>query len=163
MCLNRCISAAAAFFALSALTAYADKPHIYQHPALSQNLIAFAYAGDLWTVPRDGGRATRLTAGVGIETAPVFSPDGQTIAFTGEYDGNVDVFVMPASGGVPRRLTHHPGQDEAVGWTPDGKRVLFVSSRAVSIAMPWHPRRTGDGTCPTPATASRRSTELWLQ
>jgi tricorn protease len=91
----------------------------------------FSYAGDLWSVPREGGEAKRLTAGPGVETDPVFSPDGSLIAFTGEYDGNVDVFVMPASGGVPRRLTYHPGQDAAVGWTPDGKRVLFVSSRAI--------------------------------
>ncbi len=61
----------------------ATKPHIFQLPALSRDLIAFGYAGDLWTVPCAGGRATRLTTGVGIETAPVFSPDGNTIAFTG--------------------------------------------------------------------------------
>ena len=91
----------------------------------------FSYAGDLWSVPRGGGEAKRLTTAPGVETDPVFSPDGSSIAFTGEYDGNVDVFVMPAEGGVPRRLTYHPGQDGAVGWTPDGKRVLFVSSRAV--------------------------------
>ena len=91
----------------------------------------FSYAGDLWSVPRDGGEAKRLTAGQGVETDPIFSPDGSQIAFTGEYDGNVDVFVMPAGGGMPKRLTYHPGQDSPVSWTPDGKRVLFVSSRAV--------------------------------
>jgi tricorn protease len=104
---------------------------LLRNPALSRTQIVFTYAGDLWTVPRDGGEAKRLTTAPGVETDAVFSPDGSTIAFTGEYDGNVDVFVMPAAGGVPRRLTYHPGQDEAVGWTPDGKRVLFVSSRAV--------------------------------
>ena len=102
--------AAAVFFisivALSSPAAQpAPKPHIFQRPALSQDLVAFAYAGDLWTVPRAGGRATRLTIGVGIETAPVFSPDGKTIAFTGEYDGNTDVFTIPAAGGVP--TAHH--------------------------------------------------------
>jgi tricorn protease len=105
---------------------------LLRNPALSRTQIVFTYAGDLWTVPRDGGEAKRLTTAPGVETDAMFSPDGSTIAFTGEYDGNVDVFVMPAAGGVPRRLTYHPGQDEAVGWTPDGKRVLFVSSRAVS-------------------------------
>ena len=65
---------------------------------------------------------------MGVETDPVFSPDGTMIAFTGEYDGNQDVFVIPASGGVPKRLTWHPAHDAAVGWTPDGKNVLFVSS-----------------------------------
>src|SRR5580700_4994928 len=104
---------------------------LFRKPALSRTQIVFSYAGDLWSVPREGGEARHLTAGQGVETDPVFSPDGSLIAFTGEYDGNVDVFVMPAAGGVPRRLTYHPGQDAAVGWTPDGKRVLFVSARAI--------------------------------
>jgi tricorn protease len=107
----------------------ADKPHIFQRPALSHDLIAFGYAGDLWTVPREGGRATRLTTGVGIETSPVFSPDGNTIAFSGEYDGNTDVFTIPSTGGVPFRVTYHPAADVAVGWTPDGKQILFRSNR----------------------------------
>ena len=105
------------------------KPHLFQRPALSRDLIAFGYAGDLWTVPRSGGRATRLTTGVGIETAPVFSPDGKTIAFTGDYDGNTDVFTVPVTGGVPFRVTYHPAPDFAVGWTPDGKNILFRSNR----------------------------------
>ncbi len=112
-----------------AVTWAANKPHIFQHPALSRDLIVFGYAGDLWSVPREGGRATRLTTGVGIETAPVFSPDGSTIAFTGEYDGNTDVFTIPATGGVPFRVTYHPAPDSAVGWTPDGKQILFRSNR----------------------------------
>jgi tricorn protease len=107
----------------------ATKPHIFQRPALSRDLIAFGYAGDLWTVPRAGGRATRLTTGVGIETAPVFSPDGSTLAFTGDYDGNTDVFTIPATGGVPYRVTYHPAADFAVGWSPDGKQILFRSTR----------------------------------
>jgi tricorn protease len=108
------------------------KPHIFQHPALSRDLIAFGYAGDLWTVPRTGGRATRLTVGVGIETAPVFSPDGSTLAFTGEYDGNSDVFTIPVTGGIPYRVTYHPSADVAVGWTPDGKQIVFRSNRQAS-------------------------------
>jgi tricorn protease len=111
------------------LLAAPGKAHIFQRPALSKDLIVFGYAGDLWSVSRDGGRATRLTTGVGVETAPVFSPDGSTIAFTGEYDGNTDVFTIPAVGGVPFRVTYHPAPDNAVGWTPDGKRILFRSSR----------------------------------
>ena len=71
-----------------------------------------------------------MTTGVGFETYPVFSPDGSRIAFTGQYDGNVDVFVVPASGGVPQRLTYHPGVDIAIAWTPDGKNILFRSGRA---------------------------------
>src|SRR6059058_5375850 len=82
-----------------------EQPHILQRPALTETTIVFNYAGHLWTVPRAGGRATRLTAGVGLETSPVVSPDGQTIAFSGDYDGNTDVFTMPITGGVPRRVT----------------------------------------------------------
>ena len=104
-------------------------PLLMQHPTLSTTRIAFSYAGDLWTVSRTGGEAIRLTTGVGAEIDPYFSPDGRLLAFTGEYDGNIDVYVVPASGGVPRRLTYHPGVDRAAGWTPDGKQVLFVSGR----------------------------------
>src|SRR6201996_9370362 len=74
-------------------------PHILQQPSISKELIAFNYAGDLWVVPRAGGRATHLTTGIGIESQPIFSPDGRTIAFTGEYDGNTDVFTIPSTGG----------------------------------------------------------------
>ncbi|HEX8765568.1 MAG TPA: PDZ domain-containing protein [Candidatus Acidoferrum sp.] len=97
-------------------------------PTLSKTQIVFSYGGYLWSVPREGGDARQLTTG-GHESWPIFSPDGNWIAFTGEYDGNVDVFVMPAEGGEPRRLTWHPGGDSAVGWTRDGKRVLFISDR----------------------------------
>ncbi|HKF58600.1 MAG TPA: protease, partial [Blastocatellia bacterium] len=106
-----------------------DHHLLLQKPTVSRTQIVFGYAGDLWTVGREGGQASRLTTGVGIETDPVFSPDGKWIAFTGQYDGNTDVYVIPAGGGVPRRLTFHPGADQVVGWTPDGKRVLFRSGR----------------------------------
>ncbi len=114
----------------------AEKPLLAQHPSLSLTQIVFAYAGDLWLAPRDGGSATRLTAGAGIENDPSFSPDGTTIAFSGQYDGNTDVFVVPASGGVPRRLTYHPSPDEVVGWTPDGKRIIFRSGRSSASGIP---------------------------
>jgi tricorn protease len=106
-----------------------NEPHLLQRPALSQTQIVFNYAGDLWSVDRKGGRATRLTVGVGTETSPVFSPDGSTIAFTGEYDGNTDVFTIPALGGVPHRVTYHPSADAAVGWSPNGKEIMFRSDR----------------------------------
>ena len=107
--------------------AQSASPVLLRGPSVSQTQIAFSCGGDIWTVSREGGDAKRLTAGIGIERDPAFSPDGTQIAFTGEYDGNVDVYVVPAAGGVPRRLTFHPGDDEVVGWTPDGTRVLFRS------------------------------------
>ena len=106
-----------------------SKPYFLRKPAISKSLIAFSYAGDLWVVSREGGDARRITTGVGMETSPMFSPDGTQIAFTGDYDGNRDVYVIPANGGVPKRLTYHPGPDEVLGWTPDGKRILFRSNR----------------------------------
>ena len=102
---------------------------LLRDPSLSQTQIVFQFAGSLWTVSREGGEARRLTTG-GHERHPIFSPDGSLVAFSGEYDGNPDVYVVPASGGVPRRLTYHPGPDLALGWTPDGKQVLFRSWRA---------------------------------
>src|SRR5262245_1434293 len=103
-------------------------PLLLQKPTVSKTQIAFVYGGDLWTVGRDGGEATRLTTSAGIETNPCFSPDGSMIAFTGQYDGNTDVYVIPSIGGVPKRLTYHPGPDVTLGWTPDGKSVVFRSA-----------------------------------
>src|ERR1043165_4841148 len=118
-----------AFLALAVVSAADDEHLLLQKPTLSMTHIVFAYAGDLWSVPREGGDAAHLTSGNGSETDPAFSPDGASIAFTGEYDGNIDVFVMPASGGVPKRLTWHPAPDRVLGWTPDGKRIIFSSPR----------------------------------
>ena len=99
----------AAMFALSVVsifcqTLFADSnpPLLLRFPTVSKTQIVFNYAGDLWIVSRDGGEARRLTSGVGVEALPCFSPDGSMIAFTGEYDGNRDVFVIPATGGVPQ-------------------------------------------------------------
>ncbi|HUL75938.1 MAG TPA: peptidase S41, partial [Vicinamibacteria bacterium] len=86
-------------------------PLLLRQPALSRTQLVFNYAGDLWIVGREGGTARRLTAAVGDETNPCFSPDGTLVAFNGEYDGNQDVYVVPAAGGTPRRLTFHPAAD----------------------------------------------------
>jgi tricorn protease len=106
-----------------------DGKYLFQRPAMNDKEIVFGFAGDLWSVNRTGGTAVRLTTGIGVETDPVFSPDGTRIAFTGNYDGNTDVFTMPATGGIPKRLTYHPGPDSAVAWTPDGKNVIIRSGR----------------------------------
>lgn len=103
-------------------------PYLMRTPAVNRDRIVFHFAGDIWWVPRAGGAASRLTASPGTESSPHFSPDGTQLAFTGEYDGNTDVFVMPATGGVPRRLTAHPAADTVIGWSPDGKNVLFSST-----------------------------------
>lgn len=117
------------FCANVSVLAQSESPLLLRNPSISRDQIAFVSAGDLWIVGREGGDARRLTAGTGIETDPIFSPDGRLIAFTGEYDGNTDVYVVEVGGGVPRRLTYHPGADLATGWTPDGKSVLFRSQR----------------------------------
>ena len=82
-----------------ATSAQAASPaRLLQSPVLSATHLAFVSGGDVWVAPRGGGKAVRLTTGTGIEQAPSFSPDGQTIAFTGEYDGNTDVFTVPVAG-----------------------------------------------------------------
>lgn len=110
---------------------------LLRFPDVHGETIAFSHGGDLWTVPAAGGTARRLTTGDGLELFPRFSPDGQWIAFTGQYDGTTDVYVMPAAGGEPRRLTWYPSTDQSermgpdnlvLGWTPDGK-VLFRGLR----------------------------------
>src|SRR5215467_5540770 len=114
-------------YAALLLPSQSDPPLLLRFPTVSRSQIVFNYAGDLWTVSRDGGEARRLTAGIGIETLPYFSPDGTMVAFTGEYDGNRDVYVVAATGGVPRRLTYHPADEDVMGWTPDGSAVVFSS------------------------------------
>ncbi len=115
---------------VSASLSYSQAPLLLQHPTLSATQIAFVYAGDLWSVARSGGVAQRLTAGIGTVSRPAFSPDGSEIAFTGNYNGNSDVYLIPAGGGEPKRLTYHPSPDLVVGWTRDGKQVLFASNRS---------------------------------
>jgi tricorn protease len=110
-------------------TRASEPPQIFSWPALSAKHVVFGYAGDLWVVERTGGTPRRLTAGAGLESHPVFSPDGSQVAFAGEYEGNPDVYVVPIAGGQPRRLTYHPDPDLPVGWTPDGKSVVFRSTR----------------------------------
>jgi tricorn protease len=105
-------------------------PLILSRPAISAKHVVLGYAGDLWVVDRRGGDARRLSAGVGLETHPVISPDGSKVAFAAEYDGNLDVYVVPIAGGEPQRLTYHPDPDLPVGWTPDGRSILFRSTRA---------------------------------
>ncbi len=99
-----------------------------RYPDVSRSHITFVYAGDIWVVARDGGTAHRLSSPEGQEMFPRFSPDGSTIAFSGNYDGNTDVYAIPVLGGTPTRLTHHGMGDRIVDWHPDGSSVLYASS-----------------------------------
>ena len=113
----------------SALHAQIDA-RMLRMPDVSQTHLIFVYAGDIWSVEKAGGTARRLSTPQGEESFPRFSPDGRQIAFSGNYDGNQDVFVMPTSGGMPTRITHHPVPDRLIDWTPDGGSLLFASSMA---------------------------------
>jgi tricorn protease len=98
---------------------------LLRQPDVSRHGVVFVHAGDLWTVARSGGAARRLTATLGAESFPKFSPDGRWIAFT----RNGDVYVIPSGGGAERRLTWHPATDLVAGWTPDGRELLVHSDR----------------------------------
>lgn len=108
---------------------------LFRMPTLHDRTIVFASEGDLWiaALPDDLGAtipAHRLTAGQGIESHPVLSPDGASVAYAAQYEGNTDVYVMPIAGGTPTRLTFHPDVDVPMSWTPDGGQVIFRSPRA---------------------------------
>ncbi len=99
-----------------------------QFPDVSADRIVFSYANDLWLVPKAGGVATRLASPPGQETFPRFSPDGKTIAFVGNYEGNKDLYTIPADGaGVAFRVTHHPSGETLCDWSPDGQKLIFYT------------------------------------
>jgi len=118
-------------FTLSAQDINKEDTRLLSKPARSDSKIAFIYAEDLWVANKNGSSPKRLTVDDGIESNPVFSPDGSLIAFNAEYDGNTDVYVVPADGGVPERLSWHPGNDLVRDFTSDGSAVLFASQRSV--------------------------------
>ncbi|HOW39191.1 MAG TPA: PDZ domain-containing protein [Bacteroidales bacterium] len=116
-----------------------DDARLLRFPDINNNLVAFVYAGDIWTVNSSGGEARRLTSHEGLELFPRISPDGRWIAFSGEYSGSRQIFVMPSTGGIPRQLTWYNsvgimpprgGWDDVVlDWTPDSKQVLIRANR----------------------------------
>jgi len=108
---------------------FAAPLHLMRFPDVNENLVVFVHGEDIWSVPITGGIATRLTINDGEERFPKFSPDGSMIAFTGNYDGNADVYVMNIYGGEIKRVTFHPGYDEVIGWHPVKNKILFRSSR----------------------------------
>ncbi len=103
---------------------------LMRYPDIHDSVIAFVYGADIWTAPASGGVAVRITVHDGEEKYPKFSPDGSLIAFTGEYDGNPDVYVMDTYGGNIRRVTYHPGEDVVVGWNQQKNKILLRSSRS---------------------------------
>ena len=118
-----------------------DEARLLRFPAVGGGRIVFCYAGNLYSVDINGGRAVKLTSDVGYECFPKISPDGKTVAFTAQYDGNTEVYTIPITGGEPRRLTYSGlvGRDQVgermgpnnivMGWTPDGKQIVYRSKQ----------------------------------
>jgi tricorn protease len=123
-------------------------PLLLRNPSLSQDRIAFLYAGDIWLVARSGGEARRLTSIGTVSEGPYFSPDSSQIAYSTREHGLVDVYVIDSNGGVPRRLTWEPTGNIVTGWTPDGKNVLFASQHASNSVYPRLFRVRADGVGP---------------
>ena len=137
--MKRIFTALAALLPLLAFSAERQEARLLRFPAVGGDHIVFSYAGDLYRVGIDGGNAVKLTSHVGYEVFPRISPDGKTVAFTGQYDGNTEVYTIPVAGGEPRRVTYSAlvGRDlvgERMGpnnivmcWTPDGKQIVYRS------------------------------------
>ncbi len=102
---------------------------LFRYPDISASQITFVYAGDIWVAPKEGGTAVKLSSPKGEEFMPKFSPDGNFIAFSGNYEGNTDIYIIPTMGGTPKRITNHPMGERVLDWTPDGKNLLFASAR----------------------------------
>lgn len=143
--LRKCLALIFAVAICSALLAAQEtqEGRLMRFPDVYKDKVVFYYGGDLWLASTSGGAAHRITSGEGRELFPKFSPDGKWIAFTGQYDGNFNVYVMPSDGGQPKQLTFYQGSarqlsdrmgihDEVVTWTPDSKRIVFLSRRDAS-------------------------------
>jgi tricorn protease len=130
----RCLFGAAVLSMVLASPAAADPIKFARYPHVSHGKIVFSYHGDIWIANQDGSNPMRLTAHVGRDTFPRFSPDGKLVAFTSNRFGNDDVFVIPVTGGEPRQLTFNTTNDVVQNWTPDGKGIIFSSQRSTS---PW--------------------------
>jgi tricorn protease len=139
--LSACAQGGPGSFAVATSTAVATastesddghRPHagMLRWPDVSATHITFVYADDLWLVPREGGLALPLAGPPGPEIFPRFSPDGKTIGFVGNYEGNRDLYTIPTEGGISTRITHHPSAEFLCGWTPDGKLLFFFSGLA---------------------------------
>ncbi|MBS3807201.1 MAG: PDZ domain-containing protein, partial [Bacteroidales bacterium] len=106
----------------------AEETLLLRSPSVSPSGVCFAYGGDIWTADKNGNYVQRLTVHPGVESRPMFSPDGKWVAFSGSYEGNTDVYVVPTEGGMPKRITYHPSTDILRGWKGNGE-LIFASSR----------------------------------
>jgi len=139
--MKRILTVLAALLPLLAFAADRQEARLLRFPAVGGDNIVFSYAGDLYLVGINGGDARKLTSHVGYEVFPRISPDGKTVAFTGQYDGNTEVYTIPITGGEPRRITYSAlvSRDmvgERMGpnnivmcWTPDGKQIVYRSKQ----------------------------------
>src|SRR6201981_227393 len=135
---------------------------LMRFPDIYKDKVVFYYGGDLWLASTSGGAASRITSHPGRELFPKFSPDGKWIAFTGQYDGNFNVYVMPSTGGQPKQLTFYQGSaqplsdrmgihNEVITWFPDSKRILFISRRDATNGWIKRPYSVSiDGGLPEP-------------
>ena len=139
--MKRILFVLAALLPLLAFAADRQEARLLRFPAVGGDNIVFSYAGDLYRVGIDGGTAQKLTSHVGYEVFPRISPDGKTVAFTGQYDGNTEVYTIPVTGGEPKRITwsalvsrdmvgERMGPNNIVMcWTPDGKQIVYRSKQ----------------------------------
>lgn len=111
-----------------------EETQLLRSPSLSNSHLSFVYGGDIWIAEKDGSNPRRLTVNPGVEQNPIFSPDGQQIAFTGNYDGNTDVYVVSIYGGAPKRVTYHPTADVLRGWL-NNNEVYFTSTREFTYSL----------------------------
>jgi tricorn protease len=159
--LKKCVALLVFGCACLAVGQEMQEGRLMRFPDIYKDKIAFMYGGDLWLASSNGGVARRVTSHPGRELFPKFSPDGKWIAFTGQYDGNFNVYVMPAEGGQPKQLTFYQGgpplsdrmgiNSEVVTWFPDSKRILFLSRFDASNGWTKRPFSVSiDGGLPEP-------------
>lgn len=107
---------------------------LLRSPSISKTHVTFVYGGDIWIADKNGQNPRRLTTNPGVEMNPIFSPDGKQIAFTGNYDGNTDVYTIPVEGGEPKRITYHPTADIMRGWL-NNNEVYFQTTREFQYSL----------------------------
>ena len=111
------------------LSSFAQGTRLLRQPTISDTEVAFTYGGDIWVTNLQNQQTLRLTSTGAVESNPIFSPDGKTIAFTSNRSGSSAVYIVPADGGTPTRLTWNPAPAKTCGWTPDGEKILYSSTR----------------------------------